>query len=84
MASCRGYSPLSRVLELEGLIAGVNGKLALWHSLLELAPVEPRLDTEQLGNLARRAEAADRGARRHHPAAAGDAFARVSGGQPKP
>ena len=27
------YSPLSRVLELEGLIAGVTGKLALWESL---------------------------------------------------
>jgi hypothetical protein len=72
----RGYSPLSRVLELEGLIAGVNGKLALWHSLLELAPVEPRLDSEQLGNLARRAEAQIEELRRHHPAAAGNAFAR--------
>ena len=29
----RGYSPLSRVLELEGLEAGVTGKLALWRSL---------------------------------------------------
>jgi hypothetical protein len=28
-----GYSPLSRVLELEGLEAGVTGKLALWRSL---------------------------------------------------
>jgi hypothetical protein len=29
----RGYSPLSRVLELEGLEAGVTGKLALWRTL---------------------------------------------------
>jgi len=27
------YSPLSRVLELEGLIAGVSGKHALWEAL---------------------------------------------------
>jgi hypothetical protein len=29
----RGYSPLSRVLELEGLCLGVEGKRALWRSL---------------------------------------------------
>jgi hypothetical protein len=29
----RGYSPLSRVLELEGLRMGVDGKRALWRSL---------------------------------------------------
>ena len=28
------YSPLSRVVELEGLVIGVTGKLALWQSLL--------------------------------------------------
>jgi hypothetical protein len=28
------YSPASRVLELEGLIAGINAKRGLWHSLL--------------------------------------------------
>jgi hypothetical protein len=27
-----GYSPLSRVLELEGLLIGVTGKLALWEA----------------------------------------------------
>jgi hypothetical protein len=27
------YSPLSRLLELEGLVIGVTGKLALWESL---------------------------------------------------
>ena len=57
-----GYSPLSRVLELEGLIAGVNGKLALWHSLLELAPAEPRIDAAQRRAPGQRAEAPDRGA----------------------
>lgn len=28
-----GYSPLSRVLELEGLMMGITGKLELWRSL---------------------------------------------------
>jgi hypothetical protein len=28
-----GYSPLSRVLELEGLTMGITGKLELWRSL---------------------------------------------------
>lgn len=29
----RGYSPLSRVVELEGLCAGIAGKLLLWRAL---------------------------------------------------
>ncbi len=29
----RGYSPLSRVVELEGLCAGVSGKLLLWRAM---------------------------------------------------
>jgi hypothetical protein len=28
-----GYSPLSRVVELEGLVIGVTGKLAMWEAL---------------------------------------------------
>lgn len=38
-----GYSPLSRVVELEALMLAVNGKLALWRSLreLELAQLDP-------------------------------------------
>lgn len=28
-----GYSPLSRVVELEGLVLGVTGKLGLWEAL---------------------------------------------------
>ena len=31
-----GYSPLSRVVELEGLALGITGKLALWKALREL------------------------------------------------
>lgn len=69
-----GYSPLSRVLELEGLIAGVNGKLALWHSLIQVAPAEPRLDAEHLEQLAQRAERQIEELRRHHRPAAAQAF----------
>ena len=29
------FSPLSRVVELEGLLTGVSGKLSLWRSLVE-------------------------------------------------
>jgi hypothetical protein len=32
----RGYSPLSRVIELEGLVLGITGKLRLWHLLADL------------------------------------------------
>ena len=51
-----GYSALSRVVELEGLLTGITGKWGLWVALLELAPSEPRLDTERLERLRDRAE----------------------------
>jgi hypothetical protein len=41
----RGYSPLSRQLELEGLLMGITGKMALWKTLAELDDV----DAEHLG-----------------------------------
>jgi hypothetical protein len=50
------YSPLSAVLELEGLIAGVNGKRALWRALLDLAGTDARLDAAQLDHLIVRAD----------------------------
>ena len=51
-----GYSPLSRLVELEGLISGINGKLSLWHALMEIAPDEPRLDPDRLGRLVERGQ----------------------------
>jgi hypothetical protein len=54
----RGYSPLSRLLELESLIIGITGKLRLWKSL-EQAFGE-RLDEFDFPALAERA-AAQRG-----------------------
>lgn len=49
-----GYSPLSRVLELETLILGVRGKLALWRTLAHLAP--PALARFDLSDLCARAD----------------------------
>ena len=52
----RGYSPLSRLVELEGLALGVTGKLALWRSLRAMADEEPKLDGAALERLAERAK----------------------------
>jgi hypothetical protein len=72
-----GYSPLSRLLEFEGLRSGVQGKLSLWDSLLEIAPFEDRLDAEEMAGLIARAEAQLKGLRVHHRLAAREAFAPV-------
>ena len=50
-----GYSPLSRVLELEALSVGIAGKLALWQSLQTLTHVGERLPDVDLEDLADRA-----------------------------
>jgi hypothetical protein len=47
------YSPLSRVVELEGLALGVTGKLAGWRSLQQVD--DPRLAEFDLEQLAQRA-----------------------------
>jgi hypothetical protein len=51
-----GYSPLSRVVELEGLMTGIAGKIGLWVALLQIAPDEQRLDAEHLERLRERGE----------------------------
>ena len=72
-----GYSPLSRVLEFEGLRSGVQGKLSLWDALMEIAPFEDRIDAEEIARLIARAEAQLKGLRVHHRLAAREAFAAV-------
>jgi hypothetical protein len=48
------YSPLSRLVELEGLVLGVSGKLALWEALGDTDPEIPvQLDFDQLAARAR-------------------------------
>jgi hypothetical protein len=51
-----GYSPLSRVVELEGLVTGITGKISLWTALLQIAAEEPRLDAARLERLRERGE----------------------------
>lgn len=49
----RGYSPLSRLLELEGLLIGITGKMALWKTLANLDSVKHLgIDFEQLAEKA--------------------------------
>ena len=50
-----GYSPLSRVLELEGLTIGIQGKLSLWRNL-RATGVGDRVSDVDLDRLAARAE----------------------------
>jgi len=51
-----GYSPQSRVIEIEGLVVGVTGKRCLWAALRHIAPQEARLDVEELDRLIARAD----------------------------
>jgi hypothetical protein len=69
------YSPLSRVLELEGLTLGVRGKLALWLVLNQLQADEPRLKKAELQKLIVRAEAQLAELEKHRLRAAREAFA---------
>ena len=77
----RGYSPLSRVIELEGLIIGVSGKLELWRTLSVVARSEPRLRDFDFEELAVRAESQRDRLEKLHGDAAAEAF---GGGAPRP
>ena len=70
----RGYSPLSRLVELEGLALGVTGKLAGWKALRLLADGEPALDVAALDRLIERAERQQRGLEEHRLRATREAF----------
>jgi hypothetical protein len=70
-----GYSPLSRVVEFEGLATGINGKIALWIALLQIAPDEPRLDAAQLERLRERGESQRETVEQLRQRAAREAFA---------
>lgn len=69
-----GYSPLSRVLELEGLAMGIQGKLSLWRNLRDTAGVASRLEGIDLNELAARAERQQAGVEPHRVEAARRAF----------
>src|SRR4051794_39799074 len=69
-----GYSPLSRLLELEGLAAGIRAKEAMWLSLAELAAADTRLARVDPGRLAERARSQRERLEPHRLAAARTAF----------
>jgi hypothetical protein len=64
-AQLRGYSPLSPLVELEGLLAGIRGKLAMWRALAEVADAVG-LDRARLEGFAARAESQQADVERHH------------------
>jgi len=70
----RSYAPLSRVIELEGLMGGVQGKLDMWRALHEVAGDHEELDAAELRRLITRAEGQLRGLGEQHLIAARDAF----------
>ena len=49
------YSDLSRVLELEGLVIGVEGKAGLWRALADVAETDDRLEGLDFEGALRRA-----------------------------
>ena len=51
----RGYSPLSRFVELESLALGLDGKKLLWANLRDVAQVGDRLADVDFGALIERA-----------------------------
>jgi hypothetical protein len=50
------FSPLSRLVEIEGLISGVSGKHSLWKVLLDVQDAYPELDPSELTELDQRAD----------------------------
>ena len=70
--SLLGYSPLSRLIELEGLFLGVSGKLSMWRNL-RAAGVGPR--SADLDELIKRAESQRRTLETLRSRAAEEAFA---------
>jgi hypothetical protein len=69
-----GYSPLSRVIELEGLIIGVTGKLGLWRALRAYSWEDPRLKVIDYDQLIERAEVQIGSLEEHRVEAAVTAF----------
>jgi hypothetical protein len=69
-----GYSPLSRLVELEGLKLGVTGKLALWQSLKRVADHDSRLAVTDFDKLITRAEEQLEGIEEHRRRASDEAL----------
>ncbi|HEX3332032.1 MAG TPA: hypothetical protein VHS27_19060 [Gaiellales bacterium] len=76
----RGYSPLSRLIELEGLEAGVAGKRSLWQALARAFPDDARLARFDFDELIARAERQLQGTREQRLNAAREALAADASG----
>jgi hypothetical protein len=70
----RGHSPLSSLVELEGLEAGVSGKRSLWQVLGRAFPADERLERFHLDALVARAEEQLKGLQEHRLALAPNAL----------
>jgi hypothetical protein len=69
-----GYSDLSRLIELEGLCAGVALKLRLWRALRHIATTDPQLAATDFDPLIERASAQLDGLEHHRLDATRRAF----------
>ena len=56
----------NRVLALEAMLMGIEGKAALWRTLKLVATSEPRLGSKDFDRLLRRARQQQKGVERHH------------------
>jgi|GEM_PF-232544 hypothetical protein len=70
----RGHSPLSPLVELEGLEAGVSGKRSLWQVLGRAFPADERLERFHLDALVARADEQLKGLQEHRLALAPNAL----------
>jgi predicted DNA-binding ribbon-helix-helix protein len=68
------YSPLSRVLELEGLRSGIDAKREMWLALQEISDRDVRLQSAPLDDLIARARSQSERLDPHRRAAARTAF----------
>jgi len=79
-----GSRELARLLELEALALGVEGKRGLWEALRRTAPGHPAVAGLPLAELAARATRQRELLERHRLAAAVRAFGPPAGGSPQP
>lgn len=68
------YSPLSRVVELEALCLGTEGRLSMWRTLRDLSRKEPRLARFDFARHVTRAEHHRRALERLRQEASNEAF----------
>ncbi len=69
-----GYSPLSRLVELEGLCLGTEGRLSMWRTLRRLARKDERLARIDFAALIARTEQQRRTLERLRQQASEEAF----------